>query len=100
MRTRKYFLVLTSVIFERSTFESRRHHDLRRRRRNKISQGQRANAHNANSRRQRFDHLPTSEFHNESLLVHGSIGSPSKRTEILAVFQVPLAQCKWLQYYG
>jgi hypothetical protein len=32
--------------------------------------------------------------------VHGSIGSPSKRTEILAVFQVPLAQCKWLQYYG
>src|SRR6516225_1225540 len=80
MRTRKYFLVLTSVIFERSTFESRRHHDLRRRRGNKISQGQRANAHNPNNHRQRFDHLPTSEFHNESLLVRGSIGSPSNRT--------------------
>src|SRR5215472_13965015 len=80
MRTRKYFLILPPVIFERSTFESRRHYDLRRRRGNKISQGQRANAHNPNNRRQRFDHLPTSEFHNESLLEYGSIGSPSKRT--------------------
>jgi hypothetical protein len=112
MRPRKYFLVLTSVIFERSSFESRRHHDLRRRRGNKICQDQRANAHNPNNRRHRLDHLPTSEFHNESLLVHGSIGSPSKRIprshplkiiskgkesadlgrgEILAVFQATAA---------
>src|SRR6516225_6141068 len=59
MRTRKYFAILTSVIFERSTLKGRRHDDLRRRRGNKISQGQRANGHNPTSHRQRLDYLPT-----------------------------------------
>ena len=64
MRTSKYFSILTSVIFERSTFKGRRHHDPRRRRGNKMDQGERNDAYNPNNR---SDYFPTSEFHNAHL---------------------------------
>src|SRR6516225_1212327 len=66
MRTRQYFLILTSIIFEGATFKARRHDNLRRRRRNKMNQGQRSNAYNPNNGHQ-FEYSPTSEFHSESL---------------------------------
>src|SRR6516162_2731021 len=66
MRTRQYFLILTSIIFEGGTFKPRRHYNLQRRRRNKMNQGQRSNAYNPNNGRQ-FQYLPTAKFHSESL---------------------------------
>src|SRR6516164_11257055 len=62
VRTRKYFSILTAIIFERSAFKRSRHDDFRRRRRNKINQGERSNAYDPDDR-QCLENLPAREFH-------------------------------------
>src|SRR5215475_16020459 len=59
LKTREYFPILLAVIFERRTFESRRHCNFRRWCRNEIDQGKRNNAHDTDGRSQSFEQLPT-----------------------------------------
>src|SRR5215467_10801200 len=59
VRTREYFSILAAVIFERRTFESRRHYNFRRWRRKEIDQDERNNAHDTDGRSQSFEQLPT-----------------------------------------
>src|SRR5262245_14834592 len=59
LKTREYFPILLAVIFERRTFESRRHCNFRRWCRNEIDQGERNNAHDTDGRSQSFEQLPT-----------------------------------------
>src|SRR5262249_46113654 len=59
VKTRKYFPILLAVIFERRTFESRRHCNFRRWCGNELHQQERNNAHDTGGRGQSFEQLPT-----------------------------------------
>ena len=59
VRTRKYFPILSAVMFERRTFESRGYCNFRRWCRNEIDQDERNNAYDSDSRSQSFEQLPT-----------------------------------------
>src|SRR5215510_9581447 len=59
VKTREYFSILVAVIFERRTFESRRHCNFRRWRRKEIDRDERNNAHDTEGRSKSFEQLPT-----------------------------------------
>src|SRR5262245_59687944 len=68
----EYFSILAAVIFERRTFESRRHCNFRRWRRKEIDQDERNDAHDTDGRSQSFEQLPTTVSQHKYLP-----GSPS-----------------------